>query len=97
MSEDPKRGNSGDTTDIELGEPIKELAGFEHETSEAFLAIVRSKIQRRSTVSQVASFTWNVPRWILTEFWNALIHIIDSRVRKGKETMKEKLLESFGT
>jgi len=61
---------------------VRELAGFEHEASDAFLAIVRSKIQRRSTVSQFAFFTWNVPKVILAEVWNALIQIIGTQNEK---------------
>jgi len=82
MTEDPEVGKAGDNSDIDLGDPVKELAGFEHEASDAFLATVRMKIQRRSTVSQFASFTWNVPKVLLAEFWSALIHIIGSHGEK---------------
>jgi hypothetical protein len=76
MSEETNYGQSDGESGIDMGEPVRELAGFEHEPSGTFLAIVRSKIQRRSTVSQIASFTWNVPKVILAEFWNALVQVI---------------------
>jgi hypothetical protein len=47
--------------------------------------VVRRKIQRRSTVSQVASFSWNIPKLILAEAWSALIHIIGSQSGKKEK------------
>ena len=85
MSEGPKRGESENEQDSDTGEPIRELAGWELNTSDAFLTLVRRKIQRRSTVSQLASFSWNVPKMILTEFWNSFVQILGSNGTKKEE------------
>lgn len=82
MSDNPEYGKTEDASHMDPDEPVKELAGFEYDTSDAFWNVVRRKIQRRSTASQFASFSWNVPRLILTEVWNALAHIIGSQSGK---------------
>ena len=84
MSDDEKPVDPGNESEIDPGEPVKELAGFEYQASDRFLALVHTKIERRSTVSQFASFGWNVPKVILAEFWHALIQIVGSQGEKKK-------------
>lgn len=80
---------NGESTDPELqevdpGEPIGVLAGFEHGTSPGFLTRIRRKIQRRTTAAQVASFSWNVPTLVLLELWRALIELLQPKdIKKG--------------
>jgi hypothetical protein len=70
--------------DVDAGPPIVELAGLEHEPSATFLSIIRRRIHRRSTASQLASFSWNMPGMIFLEFWNALIQLLGPRdTQKG--------------
>jgi hypothetical protein len=76
MSEEPKQGEPAEESAIDPGEPVKELACFEYEASPAFLTVVRRKIHRRSAVSQLASFSWDVPKALLTELWNALVQAV---------------------
>jgi hypothetical protein len=85
LSEIPNHSEPEDASGIDPGEPVKELAGFEYDPSDVFWNVVRRKIQRRSTVSQVASFSWNIPKLILAEAWSALIHIIGSQSGKKEK------------
>ncbi|MBL8218323.1 MAG: hypothetical protein JNL62_03805 [Bryobacterales bacterium] len=62
----------------ETGEPIEMLAGQEHEASAEFLDRVRSKIHRRAATSQVASFSWYLPRAVLLEMAELLGHVAQS-------------------
>jgi hypothetical protein len=59
--------------DIDPGEPVQQLARFEHEASPGLLARIRRAIHRRSAVAQLASFSASVPLVILKEFWLLLI------------------------
>lgn len=84
MSPDSDKANSLPIDDQELGEPIAALLNLEQETSSTFLNLVRRKIYRRTTASQVAAFSWNVPRMILGEFWNMLVQLLNPRAtQKG--------------
>jgi hypothetical protein len=67
MSDDPVNPRRGE--DIDAGTPIEELAGFEHPPSSNLMSRIRRAIQRRTTVSQVASFSWNTPFIVFREFW----------------------------
>jgi len=59
--------------DIDVGEPVAELAAFEHDASGALLVRVRRAIQRRTAVAQLTSFSASVPLIVLREFWSILI------------------------
>ena len=84
MSPDSDNANSLPIDDQELGEPIAALLNLEQETSSTFLNLVRRKIYRRTTASQVAAFSWNVPRMILGEFWKMLVQLLNPRAtQKG--------------
>ena len=77
MTADFDKSNSLFPNDNDLGEPIAALLDLEQDTSPSFFARVRRKIHRRTTGSQLASFSWYLPRMILLEFWNVLIHILN--------------------
>jgi hypothetical protein len=46
-----------DGEEVDPGEPIAELANFDHEASTGLLTRVRRAIQRRTTVAQLTSFS----------------------------------------
>jgi hypothetical protein len=79
MSENPKDKQSENERDVETGEPVTVLAALEQDTSATFLTVVRRKIRRRSTASQFASFSWNIPKMILIEFWGVLVQLLSPR------------------
>jgi hypothetical protein len=62
--------------------PIRALADLESDVSESFRAKVWRKIQRRTTVSQYANFSWTLPGVILVEFLSVLVHLFS--VANGK-------------
>jgi hypothetical protein len=67
-------------------EPIRELRDLERETSPGFLGRIRRKIQRRTAVSHVATFSWQVPKVVLFELIGMLVHILNALgTRKGSE------------
>lgn len=49
MNDEP---NVTSDDDIDPGEPIEDLAGFEEETAEGFLSRIRGRINRRMLASQ---------------------------------------------
>lgn len=55
--------------------PIRALPSQEHETSPDFLARIRRRIYRRAATSQLASYSWNVPKLILIEMVSLLGHL----------------------
>jgi hypothetical protein len=69
MSDDAANPESHNGKDLDPGEPVGVLATLEHEPSANFLGRIRRTIQRRTSVSQIASFSWNIPFVILMEFW----------------------------
>ncbi len=69
----------------DTGEPIALLSQQEHETSADFLHRIRKKIHRRAAASQVASFSWYLPRAVLFEMASLLGHVAHSITGK-KET-----------
>lgn len=77
MSLEPNNSNPVPPRDQDLGEPIAALLDLEQDTSPTFLDRVRSKIYRRTTTSQFASFSWHLPKMILIEFWNMLVQILN--------------------
>lgn len=84
MSADPENSNTLLPDDQDLGEPIAALLNLEQDTSPSFLDRVRRGIYRRTTTSQLASFSWYLPKMILIEFWNMLIQILNpGAARKG--------------
>ena len=51
------------------------LMEHEQETSPDFLNRVRGRIQRRTAVSHVASYSWHMPKTILLELAGLLGHL----------------------
>ena len=87
MNEQSENPEMPQDKEIDPGEPIAALAGFEGNTSPGFMMRVRRKIQRRTTTAQVASFTWNVPSIVLLELWRVLIQLLQLKdVEKGSRT-----------
>jgi len=66
-------GSPGD--DQEREQRIRVLMEQEQETSPDFMDRVRRKIYRRATVSQVASYSWHLPKVILMELASLLSHL----------------------
>lgn len=69
MSDNSTSSESHDEKEVDAGEPIDVLATLEHEPSANFLGRIRRAIQRRTSVSQIASFSWNIPFVVLMQFW----------------------------
>jgi hypothetical protein len=84
MSDEPEDSEMRDGAEIDPGEPIAALAGFEHDTSSGFVVRVRHTIQRRTTLGQLTSFSASMPLVVLREFWLILIKGLNPiDMRKG--------------
>ena len=64
--------------EIDPGEPVTELAGFEHDVSARFISRIRQAIQRRTTAAQFTSFAFDLPLVVLKELWLMLVGQLDS-------------------
>jgi hypothetical protein len=69
-------GNHGE--EVDPGEPVTELAGFEHDVSARFMSRIRHAIQRRTTAAQFTSFAFDLPLVVLKELWLMLVGQLDS-------------------
>jgi hypothetical protein len=85
MSEDPE--TPADTAGQEPDEPIVALAELEQDISPTFLAVVRKKIYRRTAASQVASFSWNIPRMIFFELANIFTRLLMLAGKRGGRSL----------
>jgi hypothetical protein len=77
--------------EIDPGEPIAALAGFEHNASTGLLSRFRRAVYRRTTVAQLTTFSTSMPLAILMEFWNILVEQLSPQskrkeVRRGEKT-----------
>lgn len=72
--------------EIDPGEPVAELAGFEHDVSGRFMSRIRHAIQRRTTAAQLTSFAFDLPLVVLKELWLMMVGQFDST--KEKESQK---------
>jgi hypothetical protein len=86
----PPRDAEGEN-EIDPGEPIPQLANFEHQASGRLLERIRRAIQRRSAVAQLTAFTASVPLVVFKELWLILIEQLGPKkarkdVIRGKET-----------
>jgi hypothetical protein len=63
--------NAGEDPDL----PIDSLREQERETAPDFLSKVRNKIHRRTAASQVASYSWHLPKVVLIEMASVLGYI----------------------
>ena len=73
--------------EIDAGEPVTELAGFEHDVSARLMSRIRHAIQRRTTAAQVTSFAFDLPLVVLKELWLMLVGQLDS-MKVEKDTRK---------
>lgn len=79
MSDDPIDPEQYDGGEVDPGEPIKELAGFEHDVSTTLLNRIHRAIGRRTTAAQVTTFALDMPFAVLKEFWLALVESLGSK------------------
>ena len=80
--------NSGPSEEeIDAGEPVTELAGFEHDVSATLMSRIRHAIQRRTTAAQVTSFAFDLPLVVLKELWLMLVGQLDL-MKVEKDTRK---------
>jgi hypothetical protein len=70
--------NGADGEEVDPGEPVTELAGFEHDVSARFMSRIRHAIQRRTTAAQFTSFAFDLPLVVLKELWLMLVGQLDS-------------------
>lgn len=67
-------GTPGEEVDqVDPGEPVTELAGFEHDVSARFMSRIRQAIQRRTTAAQLTSFAFDLPLVVLKELWLMMV------------------------
>jgi hypothetical protein len=67
-------GSRGEEVDqVDPGEPVTELAGFEHDVSARFMSRIRQAIQRRTTAAQLTSFAFDLPLVLLKELWLMMV------------------------
>lgn len=65
------------------GEPITALRELEQDTSPFFLKIIRAKIHRRTTASQLLSVSWQLPKIVFVELTRMSMRILSaSSMRK---------------
>jgi hypothetical protein len=64
--------------EVDPGEPVTELAGFEHDVSARLISRIRNAIQRRTTAAQFTSFAFDLPLVVLKELWLMLVGQLDS-------------------
>ena len=73
--------------EVDPGEPVTELAGFEHDVSATLMSRIRHAIQRRTTAAQFTSFAFDLPLVVLKELWLMLVGQLDS-MKIEKDTRK---------
>ncbi|HSU59760.1 MAG TPA: hypothetical protein VLI55_10640 [Bryobacteraceae bacterium] len=59
-------------------EPIAALKDLQQETSSIFLTGIRRRIYRRTAASQVASFSWQLPKTVLVELGKMFGELVKS-------------------
>jgi hypothetical protein len=64
--------------EVDPGEPVTGLAGFEHDVSARFMSRIRRAIQRRTTAAQLTSFAFDLPLVVLKELWLMMVGQLDS-------------------
>jgi hypothetical protein len=85
MTEDPSQSRRRPDDDDEMGEPIGALRELQQNTSASFVSVIRKKIQRRTTASQLLSFSWQLPKIVFFELGNMLAQILNVfSIRKGE-------------
>jgi hypothetical protein len=69
-----------ESNDSETEQPLTVLLEQERETSAEFIEKLRSRIHRRSTVSQFTALSWHLPKVILAEIVGVLGHLFSVHV-----------------
>jgi hypothetical protein len=59
--------------EVDPGEPVTELAAFEHDVSTRLISRIRHTIQRRTTAAQFTSFAFHLPLVVLKELWLVMV------------------------
>ena len=72
-------GPAEEEIDRDPGEPVTELAGFEHDVSATLMSRIRQAIQRRTTAAQVTSFAFDLPLVVFKELWLMFVGQLDSK------------------
>jgi hypothetical protein len=73
------RDGEGVDPEIDPGEPLAQLAEFDHDASGDLLTRIRRTIQRRTTAGQLMSFSWSAPLVVMREFWLMLIEQLNPK------------------
>lgn len=68
-----------DGEEVDPGEPVTELAAFEHDVSARLISRVRHAIQRRTTAAQFTSFAFHLPLVLLKELWLLMVGQLNSK------------------
>ena len=79
MTDEAAKSESEAGEEVDPGEPIAMLAGFQAATPGGLLLRVRRAIHRRTTVGQLASFVGGAPAVVLRELWLFLNEQLDPR------------------
>jgi len=66
----------------ESDKPIEVLKEQESPTSPQFMNRVRGKIYRRTATSQLASYSWHLPKVVLVEMVGVLGHLFSALTSK---------------
>lgn len=86
MSNGPIHSNRDDTQDVDPGEPIAVLAGFEHDVRAGFFERIRRAIGRRTSAAHITLFIFDMPAAVLKEFWLIVMGLFDpGKSRKDAE------------
>lgn len=75
----------GADDDIDVGEPITELADFRERASGDLLGRIRRSLQRRSLGSQLATLSWGGIGTVLQELLEFLFSFIEPRDKRRDE------------
>ena len=68
--------NSDPDPDPDPGVPIDLLHSHQEEPDPDFIAGVRRKIHRRAVTAQFATYSWQMPKLVLTEVASVFGHVI---------------------
>ena len=70
--------------DFDPGPPIRALRDLEREPSPRFIERLRRRIHRRTTTTQLVSYSWHMPIVVLAEMVGVFAHFL-----KAFSTKKE--------
>ncbi len=74
--------NDSSTDDQDPGQPIAILKEAAIAPSTDFIGRVRRKIHRRTTASQLATYSWHMPKVVLLEMVGVFGHIVKMSATK---------------